>query len=71
MARPERAERSVYRYHSNRRGFIQVFGEGDSQEQVKGQCAELLKLKTVDDRLRFLDASPKICMNRISPNLPA
>ncbi len=44
-------------------GFIQVFGEDGSQEQVKGQCAELLKLKTVDDRLRFLEASPKTCMN--------
>jgi hypothetical protein len=49
--------------------FIQVFGEGGSQEQVKGQCAELLKLKTVDDHLRFLDTSPKTCMNRVSIGL--
>ena len=42
-----------------------VFGEGSSQEQVKGSCAELLKLKTVDDRLRFLDASPKTSQSRL------
>jgi hypothetical protein len=43
---------------------MQVFGEGGSEEQVKDQYTELLKLKTVGDHLRFLDASPKTCMNR-------
>ncbi len=43
---------------------MQVFGEGGSEEQAKGQCTELLKLKIVENRLRFLDASPKTSKNQ-------
>ena len=45
--------------HGYGKGLFQVFGEGDPEEQVKGQGTKLLKLKTVVNRLVFLDDSPK------------
>jgi len=45
--------------------FFQVFGEGASEEQVKGQSTKLLKLKTVVNRLVFIDDSPKTWKSQI------
>ncbi len=51
--------------NKNKSRVLLVFGEDGSNEQVKDQYPNLLKLKTERGRFRFLDTSPKTSKTRV------